>query len=187
MAPSRALLSSLPSPCAASLPFPFPLSPLAPAEPPLACGGSREQRAPSGTRRMGRGVGADQLSLHEHRGEHATSIMSFPRIRCALVPRVSSQAAKHTRAPFGVAGLTGAPLSSLSPVSSELSVRHLSPPALPSRSSQSNQRDERKAHTLGEGVFQELLSSTSPSREKILENSGLPAWSPQTLSRAPAL
>ena len=104
MAPSRALLSSLPSPCAASLPFPFPLSPLAPAEPPLACGGSREQRAPSGTRRMGRGAGADQLSLHEHRGEHATSIMSFPRIRCALVPRVSSQAAKHTRAPFGVVG-----------------------------------------------------------------------------------
>ena len=36
-------------------------------------------------------------------------------------------------------------------------------------------------------MFQELLSSTSPSQEKILENSGLPAWSPRTLSRTPAL
>lgn len=32
-----------------------------------------------------------------------------------------------------------------------------------------------KAHTLGEGDFQELLLSMSPSQEKILENSGLPA------------
>lgn len=81
---------------------------------------------------------------------------------------MSSKAAKHARSPLGVVGLTGAPLCSLSLVSSELSVRHLSPPALPSRSSQSNRRDERKAH------FRRRSVSGAPVKHEPLsrENSG---------------
>lgn len=182
---SESLEASAPLPSPRAAPLPSPLSHLAPAEQPLACWEEQGAESPSGTRRVGWGGEPAlplQTSWRRCHLDHALPPGShgpwFPECPCRQ---------RDTRSPFGVAGLAGVQPFSLSLVSSELSVRHLRPPLLPSRSSQSNRRGERKAHTLGEGAFQEFLSSMSPSQEKILENSGLPAWSPRTLSRTPAL
>lgn len=112
----RPVLSSVPSPRPAVLPFPVPS---APAEPRLACGWSRE---PAPQALVGWGGVGDQLSLHQHHGDDATSIMSFPQDQmCPGSQRVSLQATKHTHSAFGAARLAGAQLCSLSLVSSESS------------------------------------------------------------------
>lgn len=117
--PSSPALSSSPlSPLLVLLSFLF-LYPLAPAEPCLACGWSRE---PAPQARVGWGGVGDQLSLHQHHGEDAASIMSFPQDQmCPGSQRVSLQATKHTHSAFGAVGLIGAQLYSLSLVSSESS------------------------------------------------------------------
>ena len=96
--PSSPALSSPSSPLLALLSFLF-LSPLAPAEPRLARGWSRE---PAPQARVGWGGVGDQLSLHQHHGEDATSIMSFPQDQmCPGSQRVSLQATKHTHSASG--------------------------------------------------------------------------------------